>query len=187
MLVTLGLALDIFLILSRLNHFFRILCVVLWWPGVTVVAAASRWGVCLLLHFRNVRHVRPWELIIDDGVDTTSDTSDAAENGDFHKHMRKETAASVATTVSSRGPDPLRKPSLQTFGPKNEPDSEPWAKMHACKTVYGKIFDEALTVQNQSLQLMQDRAVFLAIVWGALAASVLAIGSLFVPGGGVFL
>jgi hypothetical protein len=174
----------VLLILSRLNHFLRILCVVFWWPGVTVLAAAGRYGLCLLLHFRNVRQVRPWELTCNEAEDQQVKI-DFIHNGDFHKHARRETAASINTTFSSRGPDPLRKPSLQTFGPKNEPETEPWNRLYASRSLSAKICEETVAVQNQSLQLMQDRAVFLSLVWGGLVASMLAVVSLFVPSGNI--
>ncbi|OIW27435.1 hypothetical protein CONLIGDRAFT_633801 [Coniochaeta ligniaria NRRL 30616] len=185
LLTALGLALDVLLILSRLNHFLRILCVLLWWPGVAILTAAGRYHLCLFLHFRNVRQVRAWELTCDE-VENHPVKIEVTHNGNFHKHTRKETAASISTTSSSRSPDPLRKPSLQTFGPENQPDTEPWTRLHASKSLYAKVWEETVAVQNQSLQTMQDRAAFLSIVWGWLVASMLAVASLFVPSGNIF-
>jgi hypothetical protein len=192
LLAALGLTLDALLILSRVNRFLRVLCVLLWWPGVTVMAAASGYGLCLFLHFKNLRQMRPWELTWDETEDASSSSSGkvgttADRDDGFRKHSRKETAASTVTTLSCRGPDPLRKPSLQTFGPKNEPDAETWRRLYAARSLYAKVFEETVSVQNQSLRVMQDRAVFLSVAWGGLVASLLAVASLFVPSGNMHL
>lgn len=179
--IALGLVLDVLLILSRLSYFLRILCVLLWWPGVTILDAAIRRGLCVFLHFRNVRQVRPWEVVNATIEEKLDDIVASQSDAHFHKHTRKETASSTLTTLSSRGSDPLRKSSLQTFGPKNEPDAEPWVRLYASKSVCARVFGETVPIQNQSLQLMQDRAMLVSIVWGGLVASVLTVASLFVP------
>lgn len=182
-LFVLGLAVDALLILSRLNHFLRILCILLWWPGATLLMAASKYGICLFLHFKNLRQMRPWELAYDEADDPAGKVQGADDSG-FRKHSRKETSTSTITSLSSRGADPLRKPSLQTFGPKNDADAEPWKKLYAAKSFYSRLFGgDSLPVQNSSVQAMQDRAVFVAIAWAGLLASLLAVGSLFVPSG----
>lgn len=182
LITILGLALDTLLVLSSLNHFLRLINVIFWWPGITVLVASSKYRLCLLLHFRNLRHIRPWELACDE----PDEPSVVTFSDPFRKHARKITSTSTTSTLSSRGPDPLRKPSLQTFGPVNEPGSESWTRLYAAKSIYAKVFGETVAVQNQSLQGMQDRAVFLCIVWGGLVASTLAVASLFVPRGNMF-
>lgn len=96
----------------------------------------------------------------------------------FRRHVRKDTSS----TVSSRGPDPLRKASLQTFGPRNNPEGEAWNGLHAARSLVAKVFEDSVPVQNSALQLAQDRAVFMAVAWGGLVASVMVVGSLFIPG-----
>lgn len=185
LLTILGLALDVLLVLSRLNHFLRILCITLWWPGMVILVAASRYGVCIFLHLRNVRQVRPWELVNDDVGGKLDDVNTLRSDAYVRRHSRKDTASSTLTTLSSRGPDPLRKPSLQTFGPKNEADAESSTKPHVSTSLYGKIFGDDVSIQNRSLQRMQDRAVLISVVWGGVAASVLAVASLFLPSGNI--
>ncbi len=58
LLILLGAGLDAFFILSRLSHFLRIICLILWWPGLTMLIAALK-GMCIVLHFYNIRHARP--------------------------------------------------------------------------------------------------------------------------------
>ncbi|KAH8888346.1 hypothetical protein GQ53DRAFT_843706 [Thozetella sp. PMI_491] len=188
LLILLGVGLDVFFILSGLSHYLRIICLLLWWPGITVLAAALK-GLCLLLHFHNLRHARPWEQSSGQGsqdaksVETDSDGSekDAAAHTP-HKHDGKDTTGGHVNAV-----DPLRKPSLQTFGPSNDFSKEPWVAMYMNKSFLEKVFEPTVLVQNSSLQLLQDRSVFFAVLWGGLGASVLTVGSLFVPSGNLFL
>lgn len=206
--IALGLGLDVFLILSGLNHFLRILCIALLWPGLTVAISAFR-GISILLHLKNVRHLRPWEQFGDLEHHTDYDRKDveppwpapADDNNDPHprqpppaaggggaayrQHSRKDTSSSVGSAFSRI--DPLRKSSLQTFGPGNDPGSEPWVGRYAAKPLRERVFEAATPVQNQSLQLLRDRAVFLAVLWGGLASSAVAVASLFVPSEGLFL
>lgn len=100
----------------------------------------------------------------------------------YRTHARKDTNSSSFSRV-----DPLRKSSLQTFGPKNDPSREPWVKRYAAKSLYQKIFEVTTPVQNQTLQLLLDRTIFFAIIWGGLVSSVLTVASLFVPSGDMFL
>ncbi|KAK0634600.1 hypothetical protein B0T17DRAFT_611583 [Bombardia bombarda] len=59
-LILLGFSLDLFLILSRQSNLLRVVCLVLWWPGIAILIAACK-SLCIVLHFRNARQVRPWE------------------------------------------------------------------------------------------------------------------------------
>lgn len=187
LLIILGLTVDIFFIMSRLSHYLRILSITFLWPGLTVAIAAFQ-GVCILLHFRNVRHLRPWEQFgdVEHSSDGKGDEMLAHERksmeSSYRGHSRKDTNSSNFSRV-----DPLRKSSLQTFGPKNDPSQEPWVKRYAAKSLYQKIFEVTTPVQNQTLQLLSDRTIFFAIIWGGLVSSLLTVGSLFVPSGNMFL
>ncbi|KAK3946336.1 hypothetical protein QBC46DRAFT_415328 [Diplogelasinospora grovesii] len=213
-LILTGLALDITLILSRQSHFLRILCLILWWPGSTVLLSSLR-GVCVFLHFHGARQLRPWEQAFDGSdeekgvvqvqVDVDVDIDDMEKEKEkdygFHRqHSRKDTAASNLTTnttvsvssVSSRV-DPLRKASLQTFGPRNDDHNSPewsWVKLYGQKPMLQRVYEkeaETVAVQNKGIRLLQDRAVFFAILWGGVVASILTVGSLFIPAGNMFL
>jgi hypothetical protein len=185
-LFVLGLAIDTILVLSGLTRYIRLFCLLLWWPGISILVAAARYRICLILHLMNQRQLRPWELVLGEG-EYASGIEPTASGKTFRKHTRGGTAASTVTTSSSLGADPLRKPSLQTFGPRNEPDAEPWMELYASRSLYSRIFGETLSVHNQGLRMMQDRAVFVSIAWGGLAATVLAVASLAVPSGNMYL
>jgi hypothetical protein len=185
-IVFLGMLLDTILILSRQSHFLRITCLALWWPGLAILIAACN-RLCVVLHFYGERQLRPWELFNDieeKGLpddDSSISLPEKHKSGGFRKHSR------MNTSVSSLGADPLRKSSLQTFGPKNDTADEQWAWQYQSQCLMQKIAGETTPVQNTALRLLQDRTVFLAVLWGGLLASVLTAASLFVPAGNFFL
>jgi hypothetical protein len=78
---------------------------------------------------------------------------------------------------------PLRKASLQVFGPANEFEGEPWVAMYQGKGLWRKVFDGTVPVQDKGLVLMQDRAVFFAVLWAGAVTAGLTVASLFVPSG----
>ncbi|KAK0706535.1 hypothetical protein B0T26DRAFT_459930 [Lasiosphaeria miniovina] len=228
-LVLLGLGLDLVLILSRRNNFLRVVCIVLWWPGLASLIASVH-NLCPVLHFNNKRQLRPWELVDGGGGDqtdyafeqqqdenrfTTPNNSSIRKSNDddenaaaaamtkadrirssYHSHCRQHhsrrgTQTSIASSTSSNSnTDPLRKTSLQTFGPRNQYARDAgWAAAGWARRplVLGRIFGETVRVQNGALQLLQDRAVFFAVLYGGLAASALTAASLFAPAGNMFL
>lgn len=194
----LGIGLDAVLILSRQSRFLRILCLLFWWPGLTVFIAACK-KLCLLLHFRDVRELRPWEIF---PADSEADTSiqdayilspvSAREKelgvggiSFLTRHTRKHTGDSCDS--SPGGNDPLRKPSMRTFGPKNDYNDESWYNLYKKRSIFSKILDQTTPVQNPTLRAMQDRTIFFAILWGGLLATTLTVASLLVPSVGIIM
>ncbi|KAL2193475.1 hypothetical protein P885DRAFT_45228 [Corynascus similis CBS 632.67] len=179
LLVALGFGLDVLLILlggGGLSAYWRALCVVLWWPGLTVLVAAAR-GVCIVLRARGrARQVRPWE---------DHDVLDWAGIKAWREHKRAGTEDSAFSLASSAASmlDPLRKPSLQVFGPANDYSGEPWSTRYDAKSVWSKVFDETVVVQNKALVMWQDRTILFAFLWGGAGAAALTVISLFVPSG----
>jgi len=230
MLVLLGIVIDVGLILSRQHHFLRILCLLFWWPGVTVLLAALR-GVCVVLHWRYTRQLRPWEQdndldngsrtgehivynhggqvdIEDDEGDTTpfkekacpiSGVVDAVvvTAKKHHHHSRKNTQASSVSlsSIGSLGADPLRKTSMQFFGPRNydttDEEAWRWQGVYEKKSIVEKIFcprngNGCVPVQNSSVRLVQDKVVLFAVIWGGVVSAAMTVGSLFIPSVGLF-
>lgn len=60
LVVLLGFVQSLVLILSRASVFYRVLSLIIWWPGFTALIASFE-GVCLLLYIRGLRQLRPWE------------------------------------------------------------------------------------------------------------------------------
>lgn len=94
----------------------------------------------------------------------------------------------VDSVGSSAGSDPLRKASLQVFGPRNEYESEEarWREAEKGKGWVKRAFDETVVVQSRALVVWQDRTVFFAVFWGGAGAAALTVVSLFVPSAMLF-
>jgi hypothetical protein len=110
-------------------------------------------------------------------MDTASSAGSVASVG---------SVGSGRSSVASRV-DPLRKPSLQVFGPGNEYSDEAWVGVYEGKGVMCRVFDETVVVQNKGMVSWQDRTVLFALLWGGAGAAALTVVSLFVPSGRLFL
>jgi len=194
--VLIGAGLDAILILSKQSRFVRILCLIFWWPGFTVFIAACK-SLCLLLHLRDVRELRPWEMFPSDKdaesavKDVYSPSPQVMSAGDKEsgvagfnfvgQHSRKNTNDSTGSDSTPGGSDPLRKPSMRTFGPKNDYSDMKWYHLYSKRSVFSKIMDQTTPVQNPTLRAMQNRTIFYAVLWGGLLTAALVVGSLMVP------
>jgi hypothetical protein len=155
--------------------------------------------MCVVLHLRGLRQLRPWEQHqhqhqnqnqhqqgVGDCRGTSAVTKDGLEEGSgFVELKRIGTASSIGSSSSGRV-DPLCKPSLQVFGPRNDFSGEPWVEAYNRKSWWRKVFDDTVPVQNKGLVLMQDRTLLLSVLWAGVVSSVLTVGSLFVPTAGLF-
>jgi hypothetical protein len=182
------------LVLSSLSQFYRVLSIILWWPGFTTLIAAIQ-GLCLILQVRSLRQLRPWEqeqLVEDaDADDDTHELNSAAEvtthissddDGPRSKQAWHGSVIRVTSRLpSSRNDDPLRKPSMQTFGPANKYRRRAFVKAYQSKTITRKIWDDAVKTRNRNVKMLQDRTLFLSICWGGAISSVLTVVSLFIP------
>lgn len=182
------------LVLSSLSQFYRVLSIILWWPSFTTLIAAIQ-GLCLVLQLRSLRQLRPWEQeqLMDD-IDADGhahELNSAAEvrthiSSNNDKRKSKQPAHGMAIRVtsllsSSRNDDPLRKPSMQTFGPANKYRRRAFVKAYQSKSIARKIFDDAVKTRNRNIKILQDRTLFLSICWGGAISSILTVVSLFIP------
>lgn len=182
------------LVLSSLSQFYRVLSIILWWPGFTTLIAAIQ-GLCLILQFRSLRQLWPWEQeqLVEDS-DTDGDTHELNSAAEATTHIgsdndrRRSKQAWHGSVIrvtsrlsSSRNDDPLRKPSMQTFGPANKYRRRAFVKAYRSKSITGKIWDDAVKTRNRNVKMLQDRTLFLSICWGGAISSVLTVVSLFIP------
>ncbi|KAL1901413.1 hypothetical protein Sste5346_001818 [Sporothrix stenoceras] len=209
-----GVALDIVLILlvggkekhappgmlNMANCLPRIACLAFWWPALAVLLAAWR-KIDLLLHFRAQRLLRPWEIDDDDGDDEEAGSPMSAYSLDLEKGMAGKSGGKsyqrghrhqASTSSTSSRIDPLRKVSLQALGPRNDPESEPWARRQRRTPFYRRLSAElwpastglgsrTVAVQHTGVRSMQNRAVWGAVLWAGLASATLTVISLFIP------
>lgn len=168
-LFILGLGLDIAFILSSISRYYRLLSAPLIFSGLAVLVAALD-GVSLSLHLSHRRHVRPWEV-----PDLESGT------GADKRHRRAATSESVSGAV-----DPLRKPTLQTFGPENVFLNEEWVATYEQRSLFRKVFERSIVSKNKHLRILQDGVVAGAALWAGLAIVALGVGSVFIPSYNLF-
>lgn len=185
----------------------RLACLACWWPALTVLFAAWR-KIDLLLHFRGQRLLRAWEFedSSDDGdaeeagspmstysLDVEKDFGGRSGSGQSPKQYQRGHRHQASTSSTSSRIDPLRKASLQALGPRNDPESEPWARQQARTPFYRRLVAElwptntglgsrTVAVQHTGVRAMQTRAVWAAVFWAGLTSVSLTIASLFIPG-----
>jgi hypothetical protein len=204
-LLLVGLGICATLILSCANRFVRVVSLVVWWPGITLLIAAHR-GLSIRLQLRYRRDVRPWEQFGDEEeqvsagkdlekeIESTPPPTPTTHKTPEFAHLalgskshpdplrsHRPTHGRTDTTTSFSRVDPLRKASMTTLGPANDPRSESWVGAYAAKPLLRKVFEETVQNENRSLQELQERAVFVAVVAGGVVATLLAVGSLFIP------
>lgn len=75
-LIVIGFALAIVLTLSNLGRGYRALAAIAWVLGISTLVAAYK-GMCVVLHGMHHRHIRPWELFVqeDDEVNILANKS----------------------------------------------------------------------------------------------------------------
>jgi hypothetical protein len=171
-LILFGVSLDAAFVLSTWSQFWRISCIPLWFTGFAIFISAVD-GVDLVLHTASRRQLRPWEL----GVDLEAGSKESI----FRRHLRKGTDDSALTVV-----DPLRKPSLQTLGPKNDFVDDPWVTQQSNTWLLRRTFDITISSQNKYLRILQNGVVIGAVLWSGAITFGLALGSLFIPSANLF-
>ncbi|PNH45599.1 hypothetical protein VD0004_g2331 [Verticillium dahliae] len=151
-----------------LSRYWRIAPFALWAPGFAILVAAAD-GLSISLYFAGRRQLRPWEA-----QPTPAELEDASWRG--RRAARRATAA-----ASPAGDDPLRKPSLRTFGPGNGFRSEWWVRAYAKTGLWWRIFETTRPVGEGEVRVLQDGVVITAFIWAFVLAGGLAAGSVFVP------
>ncbi|CAI4217278.1 unnamed protein product [Parascedosporium putredinis] len=92
------------------------------------------------------------------------------------RHLRKNTADSVMSFV-----DPLRKASLQSLGGKNDFSDEEWVSKYENKSVFARITDSTVPIQNRHVIVLQDGVIAGSMLWGTLLGVGITVGLIFVP------
>lgn len=130
--------------------------------GVSTLMSAYK-GMCVVLHGMHHRHLRPWELFVDDDGDAT------AESGS-----------------STRGSTSTLKKSSDWFGSSNSYEDEPWMVRYQRRNIMRKIFDREVWIQEPALRQIQDTIFVQAMLAALLTAGILTVVFLLVPGGKFF-
>jgi hypothetical protein len=128
--------------------------------GVSTQVAALK-GMCVVLHGMHHRHVRPWELFVDEEVlDDMSSTSDGAGK-----------------------PAHLAKKSFDSFGSSNSYEDEPWVIKYQKRNLVRKVFDREVWIQEPALRSIQDTIFVQAMLVAVVSSGALVVIFVCVPGG----
>lgn len=185
-LFLLGVSADAAFILSSLSRFFRLISLALWWPGLTLLVAATK-GICVFLYVRNLRQLRPWEQVpYTGGAAKSDDDGDDKElsNDGANKEAGEQTRSKgrwSSSVPADQIIDPLRKPSMQVFGEANDWEREARMEVYEAKPLRCKVLNETVKTQNRVVRLLQDRVVLMSVCWAGFISTLLMVGSLFVP------
>ncbi|KAK4166096.1 hypothetical protein QBC43DRAFT_350400 [Cladorrhinum sp. PSN259] len=172
-LISLGLVVDIVLILSSFSPLLRVICLGLWWIGLAIGIAAWKGEACLWLVLGERRQKWVWE--------------------EENENKKDEKRLSIVSGSGSRSSDEGHvvveldvDVKFQTFGPRNDEGAEEKWNGREIKGWMERVWDDTVTIEDKGVMMMQDRVVFFAVLWGGVLATGLTVGSLFVPRGDLF-
>lgn len=148
--ISIGFIIAILFTLSSLSRWFRIIAALEWWFGITNIIAAYQ-GLCVLLHRRHTRNIRPWE--IDESHHERGHSGDDVE-ASYHGGNLEYSEA------KSRWP--VR---MEVFGPANNYLKESWIEKDQRKSVWSKIKDKKVRVEETGLRILQNRIIWQAELW----------------------
>lgn len=147
-----SLAAYVLLLLSSVPRGFRALPAIGMVLGVATLGAALQ-GMCPVLHSLHRRHVRPWEMFVDEEVE-----------------LREEKEGFGA------------KESFDSFGSTNSYENEPWVVKYQKQNVVKKVMGREVRIQEPALRSIQDTIFIQAILMGVVVAGVLTAVFVCVPG-----
>lgn len=182
-LFVLGIAADMVFILSDLSRFLRLMPLILYWSGLTLLIAAAN-SVCVFLYTRNSRQLPSWEQAEYYGgsAGSAGDTNEKEVeiSQDCSRSQSWWKSRGLSRASPGRTIDPLRKGSMQVFGEANKWEREA-REGYENKPYLHKILDDTVTTQSRAIRLLQDRVVLLLVCWAGIISIVLTVGLLFVP------
>ena len=166
-----GFLIAICLTLSSVSRWWRIFAALAWWFGITNLVAAYK-GLCILLHRRRTRFVRPWEIGDDELGISPVQTNDVSS---LH--------SSTIPYVNTMSRWPVK---MEVFGSSNESLKEYWQDTWQKKPLYRKIFDKQVRVHEQGLALVQNRIVRQAEAWALIITIPLTAVFIALPRGSLY-
>ncbi|KUI61933.1 hypothetical protein VP1G_09087 [Cytospora mali] len=125
--------------------------------GISTQVAALK-GMCVVLHGMHHRHVRPWELFVDEEMlDEVSSEGKASSKGSF-----------------------------DSFGSSNSYEEQPWVVRYRKRNMIRKIFDREVWIQEPALRSIQDIIFIQAMLVAVVCAGVVTAIFVCVPGGHLY-
>ena len=148
-ILILGFLTAILLTLSSTSRWWRIIAALAWWFGFTNLISAYK-GLCIILHRRRTRNVRPWEV---------GDDEDAVN---LIRGRERSANGSIISYADTRSRWPVK---MEVFGSSNGSLTDYWMDKWQRKPLWRKIFDEKVKVHEQGLALIQNKIVRQAEAW----------------------
>ena len=167
------------LILSDRSRWIRVAIAPILWFGTTNMIAAAQ-GLCVLLHRRHTREVRPWELLPDEKVALVSD---AAPPGSAATTSYPE-PGTVEKGFSQ--PQSSKRSRLRALGPANDFRGEPWVERWRRTCWLRRLALRKVRVRDEALRVMQSRLVIQAELWSLLVTVPIVAGVVACPVVGLY-
>lgn len=171
MVITIGFIIAMIFTLSSVSRWFRIIAAAGWWFGITNLIAASQ-GLCVLLHRRHTRNIRPWEM---------QETHN--RRGIFSVDIEASYHGGDIEYSDTKSRWPVR---MDVFGPANNYLKEGWVERDQRKSVWSKIVDKKVRVEERGLRILQNRIVWHAEVWAVMITIPLTAAFVALPKGGFY-
>ena len=167
--ITCGFLIAVFLTLSSVSRWYRIVAAIWWYLGITNLIAAYK-GLCVLLHRLHTRNMRPWEM---------------DEEKDNPNYMRDDDEATLAgSDVYNMHTPP--KSQIDVFGEANNYEKAPWVEKYHKRSFYRKLFEKTIRVHDQALRLMQARIILQAEIYSVLITVPLTVAFVALPSGNYY-
>ena len=169
--LTLGFVTAVLLTLSCASRWWRIFAALPWQFAITNLIAAYQ-GLCVLLHRRRTRSVKPWEVGDDeDGINLIQ--------GDNASSMNCSTIS--YTNMKSRWPV-----KMEVFGSSNGSLKDHWMGKWQKKPLWRKVFDKQVKVNEKGLALVQSKIVRQAEAWALIITIPLTAAFVALPKGNLY-
>ena len=178
--IVFGFLIAILLTLSTASRWWRIIASIEWAIGFSTMVAAYK-GICVIMHHKHDRNLRPWEQNLD------------SELGAGGRSSFASTADRTIQLASQTGNDDdidddhsFRPSSMSTFGPKNEWEHASWVESYQKKSLLRKVFDKSTWTQDETLRVLQDKIVLGANIWSLIITIPLTVAFVAIPKGNLY-
>ncbi|CCX08474.1 hypothetical protein FPQ18DRAFT_95048 [Pyronema domesticum] len=152
-----GIVASIAVTMGHADRGWRVMGAIGWLTGGSTLFAATK-GMCVVLHGRHRRHVRPWELWRDEEC----------------KDKDGEGKCSVEST------------DVSMMDKRNSYEDEPWVDKYAQRNILSKIFDKELYIEEPALQQIQDTIAVQSLIIAVVGSAFLTGIFLAVPAGNLY-
>ena len=174
-LMCLGTLPALFLSLSGMSRWWRILVWPVWMSAITGIVATYQ-GLCIILSNAHSRQAHPWELDETDGFN-------------FNHAMSSSSAGIVQDCEAARQyPTSVNCSSnrMEPFGYDNTYEHENWIRSWAMQSWWRKVWGKTVWVQEEGLKIIQDRIVKQSFAWGAIISILAIVALVALPAGRLY-